>query len=268
MKDSIQLYGRYLALSVRAQMQYRASFILSALGTFVATGVEILGVWALFDRFGNLGVWSFSQIAVFYGTVNVAFAITDFLSRGFDTFGSRFVRTGDFDRVLLRPRTAVMQIAGSEFPLHRIGRFSQGFLVLVVGLVLVDVEWSLFSVFLLTMALIGTMFFFYAILIFQATLSFWTTESLEVMNTLTYGGIETAQYPLSIYKENFQRFFVYVVPLGCVTYFPIVGALGVDDPLGSSILFQATAPLAGIAFFALALFVWMFGIRNYASTGS
>ena len=112
------------------------------------------------------------------------------------------------------------------------------------------------------------MFFFYAILIFQATLSFWTTESLEVMNTLTYGGIETAQYPLSIYKDGFRRFFTYVVPLGCVSYFPIVGALGIADPLGSSIWFQAFAPLAGFALFAVSLGVWIIGIRNYASTGS
>ena len=268
MTNSIQLYFKYAGLSVRAQMQYRASFILMSIGTFVATGVEILGVWALFDRFGSLGVWTFGQIAVFCGTVNVAFAITDFLSRGFDIFGTRFVRTGDFDRVLLRPRTTVMQIAGYEFPLHRIGRFSQGLLVFVIGLTVVDVTWSFLSVVMLFSTFVGMIFFFYAILILQATLSFWTTESLEVMNTLTYGGIETAQYPFAIYKEDFRKFFTYVIPLGCVSYFPIVGALGIEDPLGSSTLFQMSAPLAGILFFGLALCFWAIGIRNYASTGS
>ena len=268
MSDSVRLYFRFVELSLRAQMQYRASFLMLSIGSFIATGVEVLGIWALFDRFGNLGVWSFGEIAVFYGVVNVAFATTDFLSRGFDTFGTMYVRTGDFDLVLLRPRTAFMQIAGSEFPLHRIGRFTQGFLVLAIGVFLADVEWTLFRAFMLAAALAGTAFFFYAILVFQATLSFWTIESLEVMNTLTYGGIETAQYPLSIYKENFQTFFTYVVPLGCVSYFPIVGALGVDDPLGSSTWFQVLSPLAGLVFFGLAISVWAIGIRNYASTGS
>ena len=161
-----------------------------------------------------------------------------------------------------------MQIAGHDFPLYRIGRFTQGLLVLSIGMVIADVDWSLFSVAMILLALCGMFCFFYPILIFQATLSFWTTESLEVMNTLTYGGIETAQYPLSIYKETFRKFFTYIVPLGCVSYFPIVAALGIPDPLGSSLLFQVTAPIAGVVFLVLALCFWMFGIRNYTSTGS
>ena len=93
--------------------------------------------------------------------------------------------------------------------------------------------------------------FFYALIVLQATLSFWTTESLEIMNTLTYGGVETAQYPLAVYREGFVEFFTYVVPLGCVTYFPAVYVLGIPDPLGSQPLFQALAPLAGFVFFFL-----------------
>ena len=88
------------------------------------------------------------------------------------------------------------------------------------------------------------------------------------MNTLTYGGVETASYPLAIYQPGFRRFFTFVVPLGCISYFPAVAILGVDDPLGTSRLFQALAPLAGVVFFAVALFSWRFGIRHYTSTGS
>jgi ABC-2 type transport system permease protein len=88
------------------------------------------------------------------------------------------------------------------------------------------------------------------------------------MNTLTYGGAETAQYPLSIYHPDFRRFFTYVVPLGCVAYFPVVAALGVEDPLGSSRTFQVLSPLAGILFLGLCIGVWRLGVRKYTSTGS
>jgi ABC-2 type transport system permease protein len=88
------------------------------------------------------------------------------------------------------------------------------------------------------------------------------------MNTLTYGGTETAQYPLAIYRPWFRRFFTYVVPLGCISYFPAVAIFGIEDPLGSSRAFQIAAPLAGFLFLALALGFWRFGIRRYTSTGS
>jgi ABC-2 type transport system permease protein len=88
------------------------------------------------------------------------------------------------------------------------------------------------------------------------------------MNTVTYGGVETAQYPLAIYQRDFRRFFTYVVPLGCVTYFPLVAILGVDDPLGTGFAFQVLAPAAGFVFLGAALLLWHFGVRHYTSTGS
>ncbi|MCY3884091.1 MAG: ABC-2 family transporter protein [Gammaproteobacteria bacterium] len=268
MKTAITLFGRYLGISVRSQMQYRGSFVLYAIGQFFTTGVEVLGIWALFDRFGTLGVWTLAHVAVFYGSVNMAFAVADTFSRGFDSFGSAMVKTGDFDRILLRPRSTVFQIAGQDFPLHRIGRFLQGALVFVYGVVVLELDWSAFQFCLLFLAFVGMFFFFYGLMIFQATLSFWSTESLEVMNVFVYGGVEACQYPLSIYRDWFRSFFTYVIPLGCVAYFPIVGVLGVDDPLGSGRVFQMLAPLAGIAFFSLSLYCWNFGVRHYTSTGS
>jgi ABC-2 type transport system permease protein len=88
------------------------------------------------------------------------------------------------------------------------------------------------------------------------------------MNTMTYGGIETAQYPLAIYQPAFRRFFTLIVPLACVAYFPVVALLGIADPLGTSRTFQQLAPLAGVGFLWLALQGWKYGVRHYTSTGS
>ena len=112
-RNALALYGRMAAISIRGQMQYRMSFLLTSLGQFVTTGVEILGIWALFHRFGQLPHWSLAEVAFFYGMVNVAFSFTDALARGFDLFGTEFVKTGEFDRLLLRPRTTILQLAGS-----------------------------------------------------------------------------------------------------------------------------------------------------------
>jgi ABC-2 type transport system permease protein len=232
------------------------------------TGVEIFGVWALFARFGSLSPWTLPEVAFFYGVVNVAFAFSDAFSRGFDQFGSMFVKTGDFDRLLLRPRSTVLQLAGYEITLHRVGRLAQGLIVLIWAIAVLDIDWTLWRMLLLVFTLVALFLFFYALIICQAVLSFWTTESLEVMNTLTYGGVEAARYPMAIYQEWFRRFFTFVVPLACVAYFPVVAVLGIDDPLGSTLLFQVLAPWAGIAFFLFSLVLWQIGTRHYTSTGS
>lgn len=262
------LYGRLVSQSVRAQIQYRLSFLLMSVGHFVTSVVEAIGIWALFERFGMLGQWTLAQVAFLYGIVNVAFPISEALARGFDVFGAQFVKTGDFDRLLLRPRSTVLQLAGHDFQLQRVGRLAQGLIVLGWAISTLDLQWDPLRLALLFYTVLSAVVFFYALFIFQATLSFWTVDSLEIMNTLTYGGVETAQYPLAIYRPGFRRFFTFVVPLGCISYFPAVALLGIEDPLGTGRALQVAAPLAGYLFFGLSLVAWRAGIRHYTSTGS
>ncbi len=268
MRDAWRLYLRMIAVALKAQMQYRTSFLLLSIGQFLVTSIEILGIWALFARFGQLVPWSLAQVAFFYGVVNVAFAVTDAAARGFDLFGTQYIRTGNFDRLLLRPRSTLLQLAGHDFPLFRIGRLLQGLIVLGWSAIVLDIDWTAWRAALLVLTLVATFAFFYAIVVCQAILSFWTTESLEIMNTLTYGGVEAAQYPMAIYHDYFRKFFTYVVPLACVGYFPVIAILGIDDPLGSPFGLQVVAPLAGFLFLALALAAWRIGVRHYTSTGS
>jgi len=152
--------------------------------------------------------------------------------------------------------------------LQRVGRFLQGALVLGWASWAQGIDWPAWKVLVLAFAFAGAIAFFYALFIMQAALSFWATESLEIMNTVTYGGIETARYPLAIDQPWFRHFFTFVVPLGCVTYFPSVAIFGIEDPLGSSFAFQVLAPSAGFLFFGLALVCWRVGVRQYTSTGS
>jgi ABC-2 type transport system permease protein len=120
---------------------------------------------------------------------------------------------------------------------------------------------------LLAWAVSGGACLFFSLKMFEAVLAFWTTEGLEVANTLTYGGEAAAQYPLDIYSAWFRKFLLYGVPIGCSLYLPVAlllgrGAPGVPDWLAMA------APVTGFAFLFVALAAWSFGIRHYTSTGS
>ena len=226
------------------------------------TGLEFLGIWVLLLRRPR---WSLP--AFFYGLIKIAFALCDAFSRGFDQFAST-VKSGDFDRLLLRPRSTALQLAGQELTLKRIGRLTQGLVVLLWASHALDLAWTPDKLLLALLTILGGACLFYGLIVLQATLAFWTTESLEIVNTVTYGGVETAQYPLAIYREWFRRFFTYVIPLACVSYYPALGILERPDPLGSGPLFQWLAPTVGLLFFVICLHVWQVGVRHYRSTGS
>ncbi len=265
--DHLRLYFRYLGVSWRSQLQYRASFILQTLGTLLVSVTEYATVLALFARFHSVGGWTLPEVALFYGAVNVAWALAEGMARGFDDFAS-LVRSGEFDRILLRPRPTVLQILGREFTLRRVGRFGLGAGVLAWGWLTLDLGADPARLALLLWAIAGAVALFVGLLVIQATIAFWTIESLEVMNVLTYGGVTTAQYPLSIYPGWLRGVFIAAVPLGCAVYFPIVAILGRTDPLGTSSAWQATSPAVCGLFLLLALRFWRFGVARYTSTGS
>lgn len=265
--NSLNLYLRYISISFKSQMQYKISFLLQVVGHFFATAIEFFGIWALFSRFDQIGTWTLSEVALFYGMVNVSFACADALGRGFDAFG-KIIRSGDFDRLLLRPRTTVLQLLGTEFTLKRMGRLSQGLAVMAWSLTTLRIPLTLPVLWLLAASFMGSIALFMGIVILQATLTFWTVESLEIMNILTYGGVETAQYPLSIYSRGFQRFFTFVIPLACVTYFPLLAILNKASDFSVPLWVCYVSPIAGVLFLMVALRLWKIGERHYCSTGS
>lgn len=259
--DSLQLYRRYTAISIRAQLTYRATFALKTVGHMLVTAIEFLGIWALFSRFGTLGGWSLRDVALIYGMADIAFALADAVGRGFDQFGT-LLKAGDFDRLLLRPRSTVLQLLGHELQLMRIGRLSQG--IVVLAWASGGIAWRAGSVLLLALSIAGTACLFVGLVVLQATSCFWTIETLEVWNAFTYGGNYAGQYPMAIYRPWFRRFFTAIVPLALTSYYPARAILG-RAPLD---VWHLLAPLAGPAFLAASFGAWRIGVRHHASTGS
>jgi ABC-2 type transport system permease protein len=248
-------------------MQYRFSFLMQSVGQFLFTGIEFAAIWALFDRFGGLRDWRLPEVALFYGMVHVAFALADAASRGFDMFGY-MVRRGEFDRLLLRPRSTAFQLAAQDFQMKRIGRFTQALAVLIWAICALGVRWSLAKALLCAASMAGAACLFYGLIVLQATAAFWTVETLEIMNVVTYGGTETVQYPLAIYRRWLRRFFTFVVPLACVNYYPVLAILGRPAASPATAAMRWLSPAVGPLFLLAALRVWRLGVRHYRSTGS
>lgn len=263
--NAVRLYLRYVGVSLRSQMQYPGSFVASSLGAFASTITDFIAIWALFTRFRQIEGWQFADVAMLYGTISVAFAFADAFTRGFDIFGEQFVKTGDFDRLLVRPRSTILQLLGYEIRATRIGRLAQGMLALWIGTHLSTIDWTLDAGATIAFAVLGGVALFSGILVLQGTLAFWTVESLEIVNALTYGGVEAAQYPMDIYVRWFRNFLTFVVPLATVSYFPVSAVLGRS---AAGAIWWRLTPAVGFLFFALSLVVWRFGVRRYTSTGS
>lgn len=260
----MKLYFKYLKILLKAQMQYRISFLLLSFGQFFIPFVVFAGLVFMFERFGSVKGWTFFEVALCFAVIHIAFSVSECCARGFDGF-STLVSCGEFDRILVRPRSTVVQVLGSKFEFTRVGRLAQSMGVLVWALLNLPVSWNVAKAATLILMVVSGIFIFTGIFILAATMCFWTIQSIEVANIFTDGGREMSQYPMDIYKKWVGRFFTFVIPFGCVNYFPLLFIL--DKAKGNELLFMLS-PLWGILFIIPCLWVWRFGVRHYRSTGS
>ncbi|ERJ13195.1 ABC transporter permease [Haloplasma contractile] len=262
----MNLYFNYLKVLFKSQLEYRTSFILLSIGQFFVPFVIFISIFFLFQRFDQIAGWSLYEVALCYAIVHIGFSVSECFARGFDAF-SGLVINGEFDRLLVRPRTTFLQVIGSKFEFTRIGRFSQSIIVLIYALSNLSVDWNLYKVITFILMILSAIVIFTGIYMLGATFCFFTIEGIEFINIFTDGGREITQYPLNIYKDWFRKFFTYVIPLGTVNYLPLMYILEKGN-LKQPTWTYMVIPLYGMLFIIPCILIWNFGVRHYKSSGS
>ena len=260
----MKLYIKYISLLLKSHLQYKASFIMTVITQFVQPFALFIGIYLLFERFGNIQGWTLYEVFMCYAVVGTCFAVSTCVARGFDVFDN-MIRTASFDRVLVRPRGTVLQILGSNFDLKRIGHLLQAVLVLIIAIIGADISWDFAKVVMLFNMIFGGSVIFSGVYMLQAAVAFWTIEALEVANIFTHGIKEHASYPLNIFPRWITVIFTFIIPYGTINYLPLQYLLGKIDGIG---WLYAFIPLLGALFILPCFAAWRFGVRKYSSAGS
>jgi ABC-2 type transport system permease protein len=249
MQWHLDMYRRLLAVQLRSQLQYRTSFMLAALSSALISATEFAAPMLVLQQFGNnIGGWTMGELALLYGMIDTAYALTDLFFGGFDPdYFSLLIQRGTLDQLLLRPTNITLQILGSEFRLRRFGRLAQGGVILIVAF--------------------GQVAFLGSLFIIGSTTTFWTVQRVEVINVFVSGGRVAMYYPMHIYTKWVRRIFT-IVPVIFLNYYPALYLLGKPDPLNMPAMAPFLAPIVGFGLLAAALGFWQLGLRHYASTGT
>ena len=217
----MKLYLKFVAMQLKCQMQYKTSFVMTALGQFLTSFTAFLSVLFLFNRFHSVQDYSFSEVLICFSVMLTSFSLTECFVRGFDIF-PRLIRSGNLDRILVRPRSEIFQVLTSTIEFSRIGRLLQAIAVLVYAVLTSGVVWTADKVLAVILMLLGGVAVFSALFILYAGFSFFTIESLEFMNIFTDGSREFGMYPLSVYGEGVLKFYTYGIPIALFQYYPFL----------------------------------------------
>ena len=261
---------KYLLHSIRilykSAAQYRASFLMQIVSQTVMVAGDLLAVLVLLDRFTRLGQWQPGEILFFFGVMQVAFALTECFGRGISNFAS-YVGSGEFDTLLIRPRSLLLQVICHRLDPRRIGGFMVGLTALMLASLHLHLQWTWGMVCALVLCIIGSVLLLNGLFLIEATVSFFSVRSIEMVNVLTYGGRTACQYPIDIYPGPIRLLFTWVAPFALCMHLPVSWVLG--RPLYAVPDWCVfLAPAAGAVFFAAMVRVWYVGVKHYRSTGT
>ncbi|MFE9440953.1 ABC transporter permease [Streptomyces sp. NPDC006602] len=265
--EGVRTYCLIAAMWIRSTMAYRASFIMTTVGNFAATALDFVAILLMFSQVDALGGYPLPEVAFLYGLSSVSFGLADLAIGSMDRLGRR-VRDGTLDTLLVRPVPVLAQVAADRFGLRRLGRVTQGALVLGYALIEVDLQWTPLKLVLMPVMVLGGAGIFCAVFVGGAAFQFVAQDASEVQNAFTYGGTTLLQYPPTIFAKDLVRGVTFVLPLAFVNWVPAAYVLGRPLPLGLPQWTAFASPLVAGVCCALAGVVWRAGLRSYRSTGS
>jgi ABC-2 type transport system permease protein len=245
-------------------MQYKTSFILTTIGQAMTTFFSFLSMYFLFMRFGSIKGYSFNEVLLCFSIISMSFATAECFGRGFDSFSS-VISNGEFDRIMVRPRSEILQVLGTKIEFTRIGRLLEALIVFIYAIKTSGIYWSFDKIVTVLLMLAGGICLFFCLFLIYAAICFFTLEGLEFMNIFTDGGRELAQYPLNIYKDWVLKFFTFIIPMAFINYYPFLYIIDKGHIYGIIYMFS---PIVSFLFFLPSILLWKMGVKHYKSTGS
>ena len=264
--EQATIWRRLVGARIRADSQYRTSFIMYTASQFVAAFIDLAEILILFANVDRLAGWSVAEVAFLYATSNLAFCLADVFVSEVELV-DHHIRNGSFDRFLLRPVGPLLLLCGQEFALRRAGKVMQSVLILGVAVTQVPVDWDLGRAGMVVAMVVVAFVIFGGIWVITSSIAFWAVEVREVANAFTYGGSFVSHYPLEVFSGWLRR-TVTVFPMAFISYFPSLWVLERQGPRGAPGWYSFAGPLVAVAVVLVARAVWASGIRHYRSTGS
>ena len=266
--DEFRLYRRIVAARIRSDWQYRTAFFTLVVSQSFFIVFELLALLFLIDLVPQFGGWSRAQVVFLYAMATLPFSIGDVFISEVETLAYRYIRDGEFDTVLLRPASALLQILALEFELRRAGKLLAPTIVLCWAIANVEVDWTVGRVAMLVVAVISGTAIYSGLWVIAGSIPFWAVASREATNAMTYGSQFANQYPLHIYPGWIRAVMGWALPLAFVAYVPTISVAGAANPLDLPTWMAFTPPAVAVAVGIVARLVWRSGITHYQSTGS
>lgn len=260
----LRIYFKLIATQLRAHLEYRADFWIGIVGVALTHGAPLVFVWAVFLRVPSVGGWSSWEVTLLYGLAILPRGLAELFCDG--SWAMRqLVNRGDFDRLLVRPLSPVVQSLTWIASIHGLGSIVLGGVVVLRAKSSLGLSWAWWEWAFLLCCLLGSVVLIGSVNLASNCIAFWEPSANSQFPYLIGHTSEFVKFPVPIYGRVVQVLVTWVLPFAFISYYP--GSVLLDRPDANRWLGYGS-PLAGLAVALVAGLIWRRGLRRYQSTGN
>lgn len=252
--------------SIRAQMQYRVSFLIEFIFGLVFQSVGFAFASIVLTRFESVAGWTLWEVGLIFSVRLVAHGVWTVSVNQLYRF-DQIIQNGEWDRYLVRPMPIWSQLMFTEMRVPAIGDLAAGILILSIVLNRLEIAWSVGLVLFLLLSILGGALIEGALQLGVAAFTFRHLETQPIRVLLDQVQGTFAGFPVTMYDRTLQVAITWVIPLAFISWVPSSVVLSRSEELPFPIWAAWASPIIGPIFFAFATALFAKQSRHYQSAG-
>lgn len=259
MKRYLMIYKESIKVAFASASTYRMNFFLNNIIMLIGNIFFPLVTILIYGSGASFEGWTLYEVLLIQSIFTMSMAIADMTFHGILWATMGYVRSGNFEMVLIKPVNTMFLLMAGNFSIDAIGLLMGGITVFIIALSKLTSPtfwmWLRFGAFFL----MGLLVMLGIALIMAATSFKWVGNSRipEIFDSIKNFG----KYPQNIFPKIITGVTSFIIPVAMIGYFPAEALLGEV----SEVMYMAIIPCIIFAFVGFILYQYM--IKLYEGVG-
>lgn len=256
----INIYFCNLKAYLIASMSYRMDFFIGLISSLIEQIVYLIFLNVLFANIKEIAGFNYGQMLFIYGMATIGRSVHLIFFDNLWMFGSRYIRKGEFERLLIMPINPLFQLICERVQLQGFGTTLMGAIATYQAYHLLGLHGNIFHLLLFAFICICIGLLYAAIQLGPTALAFWIVESFPITMGI-FSLNQMAQYPIKIYPTFIQLILIFVFPYAFTSFFPALYFLNLS-------WIGLLLPLVLLVIFTINYALFKYGMKKFSSVGN
>lgn len=261
MKRYLKVYLQIVRFALMKTMAYPQDFFIWSIVDFTWTMVGLGFFRMLFLRVPVISGWTFNQLTLLLGLINVIAAFVWGLMYQNMKELVRDINKGNLDIYLSKPVNSQFLVSTKEISFSLFPKLLTGTFLVVYSLN-INSQLNFYNILLIVFSVLSAVFIAYSLYFLSVTNALLFGRLANLAELFPHS-LDAASYPTSIFSPIMQLVFTFIIPFALMAFIPASIILG-----RINVLWILCLPIAALVLLFLSNRYWSFAIKHYSSASS